>query len=166
MEEIATQFARKFNLPREAAPQIIHKKRNYYEQIKKIEFYPFLLDMLNWIDEKELKRALVTGGDRDRVIQSLDEFGMTDRFQVIITADDVRQTKPSPEPYLVAAQLLDVLPEKCVVIENAPWGIRSAKAAEMRCIAVTSTLPPIFLKEADVVADNLHEVLNALKRMY
>ncbi len=166
VEELAGQLTRKFNLPFDEAPNIIQKKRSYYEQIKKIEFYPHLLDVIEWIEEKELKVALVTGGNRDRVIETLEIYGMLDHFPVIVTADDVFYTKPSPEPYLKAASLLDVEPSDCVVIENAPLGIRSAKNAGMACIAITTTLPPSFLKEADVVTDSLHEALEALKKMY
>lgn len=166
VEELAGQLTRKFNLPIDEAPNIIQKKRSYYEQIKKIELYPHLFDVIEWIEEKGLKVALVTGGNRDRVIETLESYGMLEHFPVIVTADDVFYTKPSPEPYLKAANLLDVEPSECVVIENAPLGIRSAKNAGMACIAISTTLPPSFLKEADVVTDNLDEVLEALKKMY
>ncbi len=166
VEELAGQLTRKFNLPFDEAPNIIQKKRSYYEQIKKNELYPHLFDVIEWIEEKGLKVALVTGGNRDRVMETLESYGMLEHFPVIVTADDVFYTKPSPEPYLKAANLLDVEPSECVVIENAPLGIRSAKNAGMACIAISTTLPPSFLKEADVVTDNLYEVLEALKKMY
>ena len=166
VEELASQFTRKYNIPHDEAPNLIRKKIRYYDEIKKPECYPFLVEILEWAAEKGIKIGLVTGGDRDRVAQTLSEFGMENRFQAVITADDVMFTKPAPEPYLRAAQLLGIDPQDCIVIENAPLGIRSAKAAGMRCIAVTTTLGHMFLKQADVVADNLSEVLDALKRMY
>lgn len=166
LEELASQFTRKFNLPFEAAPDIIRKKQFHYDQIKKIEFYPHLIDVLQWIEDKNLKTGLVTGGESDRVIEALRSFGLSDRFEVIVTSNDVRHPKPSPEPYLQAAYLLGIEPEECVAIENAPLGIQSAKNAGMRCIAVATTLSPMYLKTADVVADNLEEVLVTLKKMY
>lgn len=166
VEEIASQFTRKFNLPYDEAPKIVQKKRLYYDQIKKIEFYPNLIDLLQWVQSKDMDVALVTGGDRDRVIDTLSDFGLLDYFKVIVTANDVRFTKPAAEPYLSAAAQLEVEPENCVVIENAPLGIQSAKAAGMRCIAITSTLSPMYLKQADVVTDNLEEALKALQKMY
>ena len=108
VQELATQFTRKFNLPHEAASTIVEKKHMYYQQVKKIEFYPYLIDLLGWIKDKELKTALVTGGGRERVISTLESYGLIDRFEVIITADDVATTKPSPEPYLAAAHYLDI----------------------------------------------------------
>jgi beta-phosphoglucomutase len=166
VEELASQFTRKFNLPVEETPRIIQKKQLYYDQIKKIELYPYLIDVLQWIQEKELKAGLVTGGESDRVFDALDNFGLLNRFAVIITANDVQHTKPSPEPYLMAAHGLEVEPAECIAIENAPLGIQSAKNAGMRCIAVATTLSPMYLKMADVVADDLEKVLEILKKMY
>jgi len=71
----------------------------------------------------------------------------TKRFEVIITADDVRKTKPDPEPYTTAATRLSVSPERCIVIENAPLGVTAAKKAKMVCIALTTTLDQKYLNE-------------------
>jgi beta-phosphoglucomutase len=166
VEELASQFTRKFNLPVEETPKIIQKKQLYYDQIKKIEFYPYLIDVFEWIKEKNLKTGLVTGGENNRVFDALENFGLSDRFEVIVTGNDVQHTKPSPEPYLMAAHELDVEPAECIAIENAPLGIQSAKNAGMRCIAVATTLSPMYLKMADVIADDLEKVLEILKKMY
>lgn len=166
VEELANQFTRKFNLPFDEASNIVEKKRRYYDEIKNVELYPDLLDTLNWAQERDLKLGVVSGGRRKRVYQDLEDFGIAEFFSAVVTVDDVFFTKPAPEPYLRAAEALKVQPEECVVVENAPFGIRSAKAANMRCIAITSTLSPMFLKEADVVSDSIGDTLNVLKKMY
>ncbi len=166
VEAVASQLIRKFNLPSDQMPVLIEKKRHYYEKIKKQEIYPHLVEVLQWAREKKLAIGLVTGGDRYRVNETLRAFGLEGYFDAVVTAEDVAFTKPSPEPYLRAAQQVGVEPGDCVVIENAPLGIRSAKSAGMKCIAVTTTLPPSFLREADVVVDNLAEALDSLKRLY
>lgn len=166
MKELASQFIRKFNLPRDETANIIQKKRKYYEEIKKTELYPNLIDVLHWIQEKALKAGVVTSGNRERVIAALAEFGLTDHFPVIIAAEDVFDPKPSPESYLRAAALLEVEPAECIAIENSPYGITSAKLAGMKCIALTTTLSPTYLKQADVIIRDLEEVLEALKKMY
>ncbi|NIV13690.1 MAG: HAD hydrolase-like protein, partial [Aliifodinibius sp.] len=76
IEEIANQFTRKFNIPFEEASNIIQKKHRYYEELKKEEFYPYLIKVLEWAKEKGLRTALVTGGERDRVMEALDNFGL------------------------------------------------------------------------------------------
>jgi beta-phosphoglucomutase len=166
VKAVAHQLTRKYNLPIEETSEIIKSKQAYYEQIKDIKFYPNLLDVLNWAREKGLKMAVVTGGNRNRIIETLDGFGLSDYFQAIITSDDVTETKPSPQPYQRAAEALEVEYKDCVVIENAPLGIRSGKMAGMTVVAITTTLISQHLKEADVVVNNFIELLNALKKLY
>jgi len=166
VKAVASQLTRKYNLPVEKTPEIIQKKQAYYNQIKKIEFYPNLLDVLNWAKEKELKMAVVTGGNRARVTEALESFGLMSYFQAVVTSDDVQETKPSPQPYLKAAELLGCEPEQCVVIENAPLGIRSGKTAGMQVVAITTTLNSRYLKEADVVVNSFRELLEVLKKLY
>jgi beta-phosphoglucomutase len=79
-------------------------------------------------------------------------------FDHIVTGDRVKRGKTYPEPYLKAAKALGVKARECIVIENAPYGIISAKKAGMFCIALTSSLPKEYLKGADVIADNLDDV--------
>ena len=79
-------------------------------------------------------------------------------FDHITTGDNVKKGKPYPEPYLRAAKALGVKPKECLVIENAPYGVASAKSAGMFCVALTSSLPKEYLKGADVIADSLDDV--------
>jgi sugar-phosphatase len=77
---------------------------------------------------------------------------------VLVTADDVQRGKPDPEPYLKGAQLLGFKPQDCVVIEDAPAGIRAAHAAGMRVISMPSTFPIEELGEADFVVKGLDQI--------
>ena len=78
--------------------------------------------------------------------------------RVLVAADDVQKGKPDPEPYLKGAELLKVKPADCLVIEDAPNGIRSAHSGGMKAIALTSTYPATELEEADVVLRNLGQI--------
>ncbi len=78
--------------------------------------------------------------------------------EVLITADDVANGKPHPEPYLKGAELLGVNPEECLVIEDAPAGIQSARAGGMKVIALTSTYPASALSKADAVVEKLAQI--------
>jgi sugar-phosphatase len=78
--------------------------------------------------------------------------------RALISADDVRNGKPHPEPYLKGAQRLGMAPEKCLVVEDAPAGIQSARAAGMRAIALTTTYPRSALADADVIVRDLTQV--------
>ncbi len=61
---------------------------------------------------------------------------MSERFQVLITAEDYAQAKPAPDPYLTAARRLDLLTVSCLVIEDSPAGVAAALAAGMPVVAV------------------------------
>jgi sugar-phosphatase len=78
--------------------------------------------------------------------------------KVMVAADDVKHGKPHPEPYLKGAHLLGVNPADCLVIEDAPAGIRSAHAAGMKVIALASTYPATALSEADAVVQKLEQL--------
>jgi|SRR5580658_1258759 sugar-phosphatase len=78
--------------------------------------------------------------------------------EVMITADDVVHGKPDPEPYLKGAQSLGFDPRECLVIEDAPAGIQSARAGGMKVIGIASTFAPSELKTADSVVRTLAQL--------
>ncbi len=78
--------------------------------------------------------------------------------KVMVAADEVTNGKPHPEPYLKGAELLGAKAAECLVIEDAPAGIRSAHAGGMKVIALTSTYPASALGEADVVVRRLQQI--------
>jgi sugar-phosphatase len=101
--------------------------------------------------------AVVTSGTRDTARTRLTHTGVPVP-SVLVTADDVKRGKPHPEGYLLAAVKLDVRPDRCIVIEDAPAGIGAAHAAGMRVVAVTTTHCRGALAEADAIAGRLRDV--------
>lgn len=77
---------------------------------------------------------------------------------IMVSADQVIQGKPDPEPYLRTAQSLGVLPIACLVIEDSPAGILSAKTAGIHTIGLTTTHPPAALAMADALAPDLSAI--------
>ncbi len=82
--------------------------------------------------------AIVTSGSRRLATSRLDAIGLPVP-EVFVTADDVDEGKPAPDPYLLGAQRLGVEPADCVVVEDAPAGVLAARRAGMRVIAVSTT---------------------------
>jgi sugar-phosphatase len=78
--------------------------------------------------------------------------------EVLVSADDVSRGKPDPQPYLMGAKLLGMNPAECLVIEDAPAGIRAAHAGGMKAIAITSTYPAPALAEAEAVVQRLAQI--------
>ena len=81
---------------------------------------------------------------------------------MLVTAEDVQNGKPAPEPYLLGAERLGVAVEACVVIEDAPAGIQAGKSAGMRVIGIAATHTPEALLEAgaDIVVERLGDLNN------
>lgn len=103
--------------------------------------------------------AVVTSGGRRLAEARLGAAGLPVP-QVLISADSVSRGKPDPEPYLRAASALGVSPADCIVFEDAPAGIQAGKAAGMRVVALSTTLPAADLDGADEVVASLAEYLS------
>ncbi|HET7208285.1 MAG TPA: HAD family hydrolase [Terriglobales bacterium] len=101
--------------------------------------------------------CVVTSGTRYLATSRLNAAGLPIP-PALVSADDVTQGKPHPEPYLRGAQLLGFDPANCVVIEDAPAGIRAAHAGGMKAIALTSTFGPEELSEADAIIPGLRDL--------
>lgn len=102
--------------------------------------------------------AIVTSGTRQLATARLQAAGLPVP-SIMITADDVRRGKPDPEPYVAGAHHLGIEPKKCLVFEDAPSGLRSAKSAGMIAIGVPTTYQPEELAEADAVIPSLQAVM-------
>jgi HAD superfamily hydrolase (TIGR01509 family) len=138
------------------------KSRRYLELVGSgIPAFPDGLDLLGRVDGWRV--ALATGSMRCEAELALGSLGIRDRFQTIVTREDCVNGKPHPEPFLRAAEGLGLPSHRCVVVEDSPGGIRAAKAAGMRCVAVTHSCPKSSLQEADLIVDDLGRVdLNLL----
>ncbi|SEF48976.1 sugar-phosphatase [Thermomonospora echinospora] len=116
---------------------------------------PGVLDLLAALDGRPW--ALVTSMDRPLLDVRRAAAGLP-LPEVVVTAEDVRQGKPDPEGYLLAARHLGVAAGECVVIEDAPAGIRAGRAAGARVVAVTTSHPAAALTEADMIVSDLTAV--------
>jgi mannitol-1-/sugar-/sorbitol-6-phosphatase len=101
--------------------------------------------------------GVVTSGRRNLATARLQLAGIPSP-PATVTASDVTNGKPHPEPYLKGAERLGVNPAECLVIEDAPAGIRSAHAGGMKVIALASTYPASALSEADAVVEKLNQI--------
>ncbi|WP_406656398.1 HAD family phosphatase [Methanolobus sp. ZRKC2] len=135
-------------------------KAEHYDMIlkRKVEIFSGLGDVkpFDGMDDclKELKGsfrlALVTGSERVTVNRLLNEF-FPNIFEVVVCGDDILKGKPSPEPYIKAVDMLGIEKDECMVIENAPMGVESAKRAGLYCIGVPTYVSAEKLSDADVV---------------
>ena len=158
-------------LGRDATPDevttIYAEKSAYYHQLLQTTTptIPGIEDVLHFVKEKGAQIWVVTGSGMRTLLDSLNTvFPAIFQRDRMITAFDVTHGKPDPEPYLKAWERSGLPKEQCVVIENAPLGIRSGKAAGLTVYAVnTGILKREDLAQADRVFDSMAELLAFLQ---
>ncbi len=137
--------------------EVVRKKEAYYLKNHHFELYPGVLELLEALWDKKVRTAVVTAGLRDRLAGSC-PLGFLERFDAIVTSNELTEGKPSPVPYLYAAAKLKLSPGECIVVENAPLGVRSAKQAGIYCIALCTTMEKQYLSGADEIWDSFEDL--------
>ena len=154
--KVAESISEKYNL--DINPEKIVKLKNkYYLKDHLFKFYPETEKLINLLKKRNILLGVVSASPKEKLEKTVSKEFLA-KFDVIVSGDDTNQGKPNPEPYLTAMNKLSLNNEDCVVIENAPLGIKSAKNAGMYCIALTTTLNKKYLKEADKILNNHKEL--------
>jgi beta-phosphoglucomutase len=96
--------------------------------------------------------AVVSGSARAEIEPVLAKAGLVDSVAAIVASGDIRRSKPDPEGYLIALDLLGVEAAEAAAVEDSEAGVEAAKAAGLYCAAVTTTLPAERLSAADEIA--------------
>jgi mannitol-1-/sugar-/sorbitol-6-phosphatase len=120
-----------------------------------VDIMPGAIELVRSIPEG--RWGVVTSGTRLLASARL-RFGGLPVPKILVTAEDVTNGKPHPEPYLKGAERMGVNPSDCLVIEDAPAGIQSAHAGGMKVVGITSTYAAAKLKEADFVVQRLLQI--------
>lgn len=160
---IATLCAeRGIQISEERVKQLVLRRREHDMTLGPRRFYPGMLDVLHRLRASGKKLAMVTGSSR-KSVQLVLTPNEERYFDAIITADDVTRPKPDPEPFTLAATMLGIPASRCLVVENAPYGLQAARQAGCRAIAICTTLEPPDLSSADWIAKNHRELESLLE---
>ncbi len=120
---------------------------------------PGVVKTLQRAQEIGLKLAIASSSQRDWVVNHLDRLGLLDKFEKIVTAEDVLQIKPAPDLFLKSIQALGLKGCEAMAFEDSPNGIKSARAAGLFCVAVPNPITrQLDLDHADLVIDSLASV--------
>ncbi|MBE0480879.1 MAG: HAD family phosphatase [Dehalococcoidia bacterium] len=144
-------------LPSSEVRRLSNRKEERFRDLiaRNIEAFPGVLSLMRSAKAASWKMALVTSTPPENIDVVLRELGIAGFFEAIVAERDVRRGKPDPEGFLLAASMLKVPPGRCIVIKDAVAGVKAARAAGMKCIAVTNTHPTERLVEADLIVDSL-----------
>jgi HAD superfamily hydrolase (TIGR01509 family) len=138
------------DITEEVAEEFKVRKHLLMEQYPDSETMPNMVELLNSITCDGIECWVVTGSAQRILLNRLErEFPGSLNREKMVTALDVKIGKPNPEPYLKAIEKSKFDPSQVIVVENAPMGVESAKAAGLFVVAInTGPLNPIVLKEA------------------
>ena len=150
----------------EEQQEIYHIKSGFFKQMPKPDLIPEIVDVVRYLANNNIARTVVTGSGESSTLERLEQNfqGLFSR-ELMVTALDVKQGKPFPEPYLMGLQKLRLAPNEALVVENAPLGIQAGVAAGVFTIGVnTGILDKSDLEAAgaNLVFDNMQQLLEAL----
>jgi len=165
----------------EAFREILGLKFPFYEVRKLKESYlekhisnygvpmkPGLLELLEVADKLCLKEAVASSTEKELVRDMLERTALIDRFDTIIGGDEVREGKPAPDLFLLAARRLGIPAELCIVFEDSNAGVKAAHTAGMMFIMVPDLEPPSeeVASLAYGVCPSLHEASQLLVQLF
>jgi len=115
------------------------KEELYFDLEDELKAIP---EVIEHIEAKHghIPLAVVSGSRRASVLHSLSALGLTDKFDVLVCAEDYARGKPAPDCFLTAAERLGVEPKECLVFEDTDMGIEAARAAGMSWVRVPTPL--------------------------
>ncbi len=143
--------------PAESASLDRAKEARYRELIE-LQGIELLSGVAEWIQRFKAagwKQAIASSAPRENVVAIAHVLHFNGTFEAMISGADVQRGKPDPDIFLAAAERLNVLPQDCLVIEDAEAGIEAAHRAGMKAIGVLNTHPHL---EADVVVRSLQDL--------
>lgn len=147
--------------------RLIARKSSYYqERIRErgYPFYPGAIELVQELAQAGRMLGVVSGALLEEVEGALRQAGLRDRFKVLITAEDVSESKPDPEGYLRALEILNsvpplparlIHPHEVLAVEDSPAGLAAAVDVGLVTLGVAQTYPADRLGDADVVAPRL-----------
>ena len=132
-----------------------------------VEIKPGIHELLDYLDEKNMKRAIATSSPLERTRLYLSSVGLEERLDELVSGYMVEKGKPEPDIYLYAASKLGLAPEECMVLEDSPTGILAAYRAGCVPVMVPDQDQPDeeTKKMLYAVAESLKEVAKLLRNV-
>jgi beta-phosphoglucomutase len=155
---VAEKYGVTLTMPRDK----LRTYANYLDEIKgKLQPLPGAVHFIHACREKGWKIAIASSADRIKVDGNLTQIGVPPQmFDAVVCGDDVERKKPDPQVFLLAAERLGLDPSRCLVIEDAPNGLRAGKAAGCACLGIMTSFGDAILRDAgaNLTARDLSEV--------
>ena len=158
--------AHNLQLGDEEVKGLIAQKGEIFEELARTQSHIIdgTAEFLNMLKQNNVRLAICSGAVHSDIDAILSGTGLPDFFEVVVTADEVKESKPDPAGFNMTLQKLNegqerkIQPAECIVVEDSPWGLQAAQKAGMHTLAVTNSYTAEELKTAEKVATNLGKV--------
>lgn len=161
---ISEKMVEEFSLPITKEKFVSNKRSAYFDIISEDEIEPFP-DVVKVI--REIHEFLPLGIASSSSLKEIEiitkRFEIRKYFSTLLSSQEVARGKPAPDVYLRIAELMNVNPKHCGAIEDTPLGVKSAKSAGMKCVAITTTHEKSELAEADYVINSFDKLIAIIK---
>ena len=151
----------KWSCNRSEISRLADRKESLYREMlaeKGLEPLPGVKELLSVLRDLNIPCAVGSSTPRLNLDAAMRHLKLEDYFSAVVSGDDVREGKPDPKVFILAAERIGCKPEHCVVIEDAPVGIAAAHYGCMKVVGVATTHPAYALNEADIVVPSLKEL--------
>ena len=140
----------------EPVEELVHERNQLVSELiqQHGQPIPHALELIQRVRDGGLKTVVASSSPYVLVELVVDKLGIGPLLDLVLSGDEVDRGKPAPDIYDAVAKTLGVAPECCLVIEDAPNGVRAAKAAGMRCLAITTGASKAELAAADQVVED------------
>jgi beta-phosphoglucomutase len=154
------QFVADEQLPEDVISRMVREKDIVFQQLigKQAAYLPGVQKWMELFRQNGISQALASSSSEISINLILNKLDAAQYFNEVISGEAL-PSKPDPFIFLKAAEHLGVIPLNCLVFEDAVAGVQAAKAAGMKCVAVTTTNPAEKLTDADLVLNNLGEMM-------
>ena len=151
----------------DTAHKIMRKEIDRHIEKHGISVKPGLIQLLDKLDELGIKKAVATGTTYKRALDKLELANIAHRFGTIIGGDMVANSKPAPDIFLKVAEICNIAPKDCIVLEDSNPGAEGAVRAGMSVIVVPDLVPPTDLtrEQAYAICDSLHDVCEMFHKL-
>ncbi|BCU78900.1 HAD family phosphatase [Luteolibacter sp. LG18] len=139
-KDIVVELNNEYGLKLDPVSVALAKREAFLKKLPTLTLIEEVADFARSLLARHIPMAIATGGTRMVIEKTLQAVGVSDWFDEVVTADEVKIGKPAPDIYLHAAKLLGVSPLKCLALEDAPAGIMAAQCAGMAVVAVPSPM--------------------------
>lgn len=130
------------------------------ENQMKYEFLPYAFEFLENLKDKGYKCALVTSSDNEKMSHLwIQQPLLKNFFDYIVTGSQVKNSKPSPEGYLLASKKINCFPHNCIVFEDSLQGVTAGRNAGSKVVGISGTLPSeILAPYSNIVINNFNDI--------